>query len=289
MSKNLKVPSSYSQQVQLLQNKNIIIENSSECIDFLSKVNFYRLSGYLLPFKSDLSNSDKPVIPFSRITEIYFFDAELRNLLSATIETIEIYIRAQLSYHSAINYGADGYMDVNNYNRAHKHPDFMARVSKCIRENRNSLVVKHHVSNYGGKFPIWVIVDYFSLGMLSYFYTGMKNRDKSTLAASMYATNYQTMSSWLRCLTDLRNRCAHYSRLYYWIFPAIPKMPKGTKLKPNRSLFYQLYMLKLMYPTPAKWEDNFLKPLRKLISKYKGSIVMNHIGFPYRWYSILKN
>ena len=57
------------------------------------------------------------------------------------------------------------------------------------------------------------------MGMLSYFYRGMKNKDKATIAQSLYGVNYQTLESWLRCMTDLRNRCAHYSRIYYWVFP----------------------------------------------------------------------
>ena len=116
----------------------------------------------------------------------------------------------------------------------------------------------------------------------------MKNPDKTNIANNMYGVNYQTMESWLRCLTDLRNRCAHYSRIYYWIFPAIPKMPSTEKYIPTRRLFAQLYMLKLMYPNKNAWNDEFLKPLIKLIKKYKSDISLKHLDFPYRWKSMLK-
>ena len=116
----------------------------------------------------------------------------------------------------------------------------------------------------------------------------MKNNDKAKIAETTYGVNYQTLESWLRCLTDLRNRCAHYSRLYYWIFPATPKMPAKEKYIPTRRIFAQLYMLKLMYPDKEKWNDEFIKPLTKLIKKYKNDISLKHLDFPYRWQSMLK-
>lgn len=88
----------------------------------------------------------------------------------------------------------------------------------------------------------------FSIGMLSYFYKEMQNRDKSNIASELYGVSYQVLESWLRCLTDLRNRCAHYSRLYYWIFPALPQMPPNENYILTRRLFAQLYTLKKLYP-----------------------------------------
>lgn len=113
-------------------------------------------------------------------------------------------------------------MDANNYNAYHNHVKFKRKVAQCIRDNSKSPAVRHHNIEYGGHFPIWVIIDYFSLGMLSYFYSDLPNKDESYISFEYYGTSYQVVSNWLRCLTDLRNRCAHYSRLYYWIFSSIP-------------------------------------------------------------------
>ena len=46
--------------------------------------------------------------------------------------------------------------------------------------------------------------------------------DQKEFAQKHYATIPQNLKSWLRCATDLRNICAHYGRLYYRIFSAIP-------------------------------------------------------------------
>ena len=247
MSKLLKNPTTYSQQIQLLQQRGIVITDQTECELFLERVNYYLLSGYILPFLDTARDRCRTPIDFESIKEIYNFDMELRNLLALNIERIEIYIRTQILHFHSHTYGALGYMDSSNYNAKHNHAAFVDHIQSCISENSKSPVIKHHMLNYEGRFPLWVIMNYFSLGMLSHFYADLKNQDKAFLAKSMYDANYQMLSSWLHCLTDLRNRCAHYSRLYYWKFPALPNT-RGFPITPDGSLFTQIYLLKKMHP-----------------------------------------
>ncbi|WP_243175966.1 Abi family protein [Dorea hominis] len=41
---------------------------------------------------------------------------------------------------------------------------------QTVNLHKSTSVVQHHKEKYGGNFPIWVIVEFFSMGMLSYFY-----------------------------------------------------------------------------------------------------------------------
>lgn len=285
---NLKPQTTYEKQVELLKEKGIIINDVPKCILFLQQINYYRFSAYYLPFRSTDTQKIFCPIDFDRIKKIYEFDQELRSLIFKTIEKIEIYLRTQISYYHAHTYGPEGYRSALNYNPKHDHVKFSRHLDGCISENSKSLVVQHHIKNYEGHFPIWVIIEFFSIGMLSHFYRGLTTQDKKKIAKQLYNTNYRNLESWLRCLTDLRNRCAHYSRLYYWIFPATPKIPENEKYIATRRLFSQLYMLKMMYPEKDKWNDDFLKPLIKLIKKYKRYISLKHLDFPYRWKFMLK-
>ena len=176
----------------------------------------------------------------------------------------------------------------NCFNALHNHIAFIGKINKCISDNSKAPAVRHHISKYGGNFPIWVIIDYFSLGMLSYFYTDMPNADKASIAKSLYGTSYQVLTSWLKCLTDLRNRCAHYSRLYFWVFSAVPKGVKGDSFVFDHELFSQLYMLKLLYPERDRWDEDFFIPLEKLVEKYNEQIDLSHVGFPFNWQTFLK-
>ena len=284
----LKKPTSFEEQVQLLIDKNIHIGDKQKCEDFLCKVNYYRFSAYYLPFLQKDTDKCFDGTSFERIQKIYFFDQELRVLLFSIIEDIEIYIRTELAYYHSHKYGADGYMLPQYYNKHHNHTKFVQHITNCIHENGKTLVVKHHMEKYEGKFPLWVIIEFFSIGMLSHFYVSLPTQDKKFISKKLYNTSHEVLSSWLRCLTDLRNKCAHYSRIYYWIFPALPKMPKNENYIPTRRLFAQLYMLKCLYPDKEKWNNYYLKELVKLVKRYKSSISLKHLDFPYRWKSMLK-
>lgn len=290
--KNLKPHLSIDEQVESLIDKGFVINNKEKCAAFLRRVNYYRLSAYYLPFRDSRTLAYFPNITFERICDIYCFDQELRTLIFSTIETIEVFLRANISYYFTGLYGADGYNDITNFTGRHNPFDFKNRIDSCISENSTSLVVKHHQQEYGGNFPLWVIIEFFSIGFLSHFYLDMKRRDRKQIAKQLYGVTDAVLSSWLRCITDLRNKCAHYSRIYYWIFPALPSFvddehsphyPDNYRPMNKRRLFAQLYMIKLMYPKAEEWKNAFVMPLSSLVEKYKQSISLTHIGFPPDW------
>lgn len=288
---DLKPFKTYSEQVELLKNKGFIITDEKACKEFLNVVNYYRLAAYYLPFRKPdgtyFSN-----ISFERIRDIYYFDQKLRSLVFSTIESIETYLRDQIAYYFSEKYGPEGYMDASNFRIKHDHADFADRINSCIKENKTSLIVKHHDSVYNGRYPLWVIIEFFTIGFLSHFYLDMKTQDKKQIANHLYGVSASVLEGWLRCVTDLRNKCAHYSRIYYWIFPALPSFPDinnrpvfPQSFRPinQRKLFVQLYMLKQMYPLQDKWNERFLVSLKNLLDEYKDSISLIHIGFPADW------
>ena len=285
-SLDLKEWKSYDELADILEEKGIVISDRAATLSFLNIVNYYRFSGYFLPFNLKRANTN--TVPFETVQKIYEFDGKIRNLITSVLDIVENYLKDQIGHYHGGKYGAEGYMDPKNFNFRHNDIQFKKHISTCITENRRTFVVKHHTSVYGGHFPIWVIIEYFSMGMLSYFYSDLPNKDKKALAMSMYSINYQIFESWTRCITDLRNKCAHFTRLYYWTFTAIPKMPAEVKYIPNRRLFAQLMMLKLMYPDHERWNRDFVRPLIKLVKDFKPYISYSHIGFPYQWKSMLK-
>lgn len=52
-----------------------------------------------------------------------------------------------------------------------------------------TLVVQHHKEKYNGQFPIWVIIEFFSMGMLSYLYADLKSADQKMIAKKSYHTS----------------------------------------------------------------------------------------------------
>ena len=108
---HLKEPTTFEEQLELIKDKGFFISEykKQECIDFLKRTNYYRLSAYFLPFRKKdgefFSN-----VTFSRVQKIYEFDSLLRGLIFSTIEDIEINLRTKLAYYVAHKYGALGYL-----------------------------------------------------------------------------------------------------------------------------------------------------------------------------------
>lgn len=284
----LKPATTFDEQLLILQKRNCLVDDIQTCRGILEKVNYYRLSAYFLPFKLH-DGTYKKGTSFQRVYRIYEFDRKMRSILFSAIEQIEIYLRTHLAYFHAHKYGPLGYMDPNNYGSRHKHNRFEKLFQSEVKHSKKSLFVKHHIEKYDGKFPIWVATELFSFGMLSYFYGDMQTQDKKSISKTLYSTTYKNLDSWLRCCTDLRNICAHYGRLYYRIFSAIPATPDGFPLELGRRLFDNIIMLKLLYPDNTAWNKEVLTSLSALIEEYGHDILLEHIGFPNDWIQYLSS
>ncbi|NMX12571.1 Abi family protein [Mobiluncus mulieris] len=64
-----------------------------------------------------------------------------------------------------------------------------------------------------------MIIEFFSTGMLSFTYADLKRQDRKRIARAAFNTGDQQLESWLRAFTELRNKCAHYTRLYFGVLP----------------------------------------------------------------------
>ena len=288
-----KPPLNYEGQLEKLKERGCIIIDDKKCISILESVNYYRLSAYFLPFKLDNGNYEEG-LSFDRVFSIYEFDRKLHGILFNALEETEIFLRSKIAYFHAHKYGALGYMDEINFykqtdNKNHKkkkkkfHKNFIENFNREIDKNKNILFVKHHIDKYGGEFPIWAASEMFTFGMLSKFFANMKLQDQKILSNDIYNTKPKFVGSWLRCCTDLRNICAHYGRLYFRIFSAVPSGIDNLEEKSKRKLWGAILSLKKLYPFKDKWNNETLKKLVSLVNEHKESVDLEHIGFPHNW------
>ena len=297
----LKVIFMIDEQIAILKRHGCIIRNKSFTEEILSKINYYRFSAYLIPFKGN-NGMYLPDTTFERIFHIYEFDRELRSLLFQAIECIEISLRTRLSYMHGMKYGALGYLNKENFNPRHDTKMLQGNIKGVIlyqTEKETSdhekkepfvekeLFVKHHKEKYDGQFPIWVVIELFTFGMLSRFYSDLHTSDQKQIARQ-YHTSYKVLESWLRCCTDVRNICAHYGRLYYRNFTSTPSgfMPKKNV---RQCTWAMMLVIKSLYPFPDKWEKEFMPQMENIMDKYSKDIDLKHLGFPKNWKEELMN
>ena len=93
-----KSPLTFEQQLELLTERGIIVPEKEEAIKFLSRINYYRLSAYCIPFEQ-ARHTFKPNVQFTDIQKLYEFDKKLRNLIYEAVETIEIALRTSVAYY----------------------------------------------------------------------------------------------------------------------------------------------------------------------------------------------
>jgi abortive infection bacteriophage resistance protein len=282
----VKSPVDHEELIRILKNHGCIIKDEISTIRILSQVDYYRISAYFLPFKQE-NGRYRQGTSFEQVYRIYEFDRRLRNILYGALETIEIALRTRLAYFFSLKYGSLGYLDSNNFNAHHQSDKFNENIRREIERHRNIPFVRHHLEKYEGNFPLWVLMELFTFGMLSYFYSDLKTSDQKQIAG-IYGANYADVRSWLRCCTDIRNICAHYGRLYYRVFSATPAgLPVSINAK--RRLWGAVLVIKALYPDQDKWNREVMQEMKKLFDQYADSISLYHIAFPENWFSILNN
>jgi abortive infection bacteriophage resistance protein len=286
----VKKPTTYIEQVTAMRDRGCVVKDETAAVEFLKRVNYYRLSGYFFVF---LQSDGKFMegVTFEKIASVYAFDQELRALVMRVVSEIELSAKSIISYYHGHQYGALGYMDFTNFSDKHDHERFVTQFEAATRNNRNTQFVKHHFQNYGGSFPIWVATELFTMSMISIFYADLTSADKKAIAKE-YNTDYVHLESWLHSASVLRNICAHHGRLYPVHFHQPPKLPRQYVKNSSidvYSLGRQLCMLKLLFTNRRnEWNNTFVLPFSALMEKHEESVDIQKMGVPENWEGVLK-
>lgn len=111
MVKYNKPALTFSQQVDLLIARGLVVNNKKRVEKTLANISYYRLSAYMLPFKECqngvvIIDRFVPDTTWEMVYDLYKFDRKLRLLLFDAIERIEIAIRTQIVNQLSLKYGS---------------------------------------------------------------------------------------------------------------------------------------------------------------------------------------
>ncbi len=284
---SLKTALSIDEQIKLLESRDLIISDRIYAKEVLERISYYRLSGYLLPFKTKQSTY-KIGTHFEQIVNLYEFDAELRNHLFRLCEYIEVQTRALLSHFIAMKHPLDPlcYKNPNHFN-----PRKRSQFDKVLEEweielNRKKVpkFIEHYRSHYNGEVPIWVAIEIVNLTLLSKFYSVFKEDHQKEISRTFKLKKVYLLESWLRSVTELRNKCAHGSRLYGASLssPALLSQDaKSLNLNPLK-VFSIIFAAKYLVRDRNFWTE-WVNDLEKKLSKFEQDIELKHIGFVLNW------
>ncbi len=201
-----------------------------ELIQRLVAVSYYRLSGYLYPFREDESSNFIDGTSLQTVWNRYCFDRRLRVLFLDAIERVEVAVRTQLVAHFSHSQGPFGYCSEENLPGLKVAEYLEWRESLRIETSRSKEAFKtHFFKKYDERnLPIWMVAELMSMGSMLTFYKGVDNKIASQVAEHFGMPGEQLLT-WLRSLYAARNICAHHSRLWNRALGYAPGLPQKNK------------------------------------------------------------
>ena len=290
-----KKATTIEEQIEQLQKRGLLIESELQARKALSHIGYYRLSGYWWPMQLDKqSHIFKPNSRFSDVLALYDFDTELRVLIFGVIEKIEISLRTKLIYHLSHEVDPWWFQNTNLFDNTSELIKTLASIDEEIERSKDTFIKEHKKKHKDDlRFPpAWKTLELTSLGSLSKLYGNLKHtvKSKDIIAAEFGTVNHTFLPSWLQSITQIRNHCAHHSRLWNKNLPGRPKLlPKPPNAwisnVPKENEFQLLYIhlccLKYLLNIIQSGND-FTESLLFLLSKYP-NVDVNALGLKADW------
>ena len=276
-------------QIAKLKSRGLVFSDVSFAEEFLTCVNYYRLSGYSLAYEQDHAlHTFKQGTTFEDLVLLYNFDKKLRSILFEGISCFEVSLRTQWAYQVGMNLGAHAYTDPVNAIDLQKYKDNLDAILTEYKRS-SELFVKHFQNTYQETLPpVWVACEVLSLGTLSRLYKNLAYGKAKNDIARFYGIDVALLESWVHCITVLRNHCAHQSRLVNKNFSISPLVPKSKKLQ-IRSLWlnskkaYNLILLLCHLVSKISIDKCWKTELVSFLKK-EATFAEKFLDFPHDWY-----
>ncbi|NLG17622.1 MAG: DNA-binding protein [Fibrobacter sp.] len=277
-------------QADLLIKRGLIADRPT-LIKRLEAVSYYRLSGYLFPFRNS-DDTFKNGTTIDTVWKLYTFDRQLRLLILDAIERIEIAVRTNLVYLHVHQHGPFGYTLPESLPclSSDRHNEFLQKLND--EQNRNKEVfVKHFLQKYGDShqnLPFWMSCEIMPFGMMLTLLNGVEKPIRQKMG-DLYGVSDDVLLSWMRSINGVRNICAHHSRLWNREIGYQPTIPRKNKhpewhspveVTGNR-IFGVLTVLKYMLNRIAP-QSNWINRFTDLLIRYP-EVPKRQMGFADNW------
>lgn len=305
-----KIFKTLDEQINILKEKDLIINDENEAKKVLLRENYFFLSGYRhLLMKNYRDKKFIKGATFEELYAIFNFDRRLRNICFKNILIIENNIKSIISYQLSKKYGFQEKTYLSHYNytedplKAKQVHDVLNKMRKQLAFNgKKHSATMHYLNNYG-YIPMWILVKVLSFGLMSEFYCILKDDDKNKIA-DYYGINHEDLEVYLYLLANFRNICAHEDILYdHRTQRSIPdnEIHKELNLEKFEDEYIygknDLFALMIIFKKMLTHEE-FREMIRETgyeIDILTGKIkvvsidsILNRIGFPSNWKEIMR-
>ena len=228
---------SVDDQIAILQDRGMEICDNEFARRALREIGYYRLSGYSYPYRAVqaetglLSDNFIEGTTIEKVVKLYRFDQELRAVTGLQLAKIEIVLRVMISHelgrvdpyiHLSPHKLGKKAWDKANARSTEQYAMWLEKYSTAVVLSNDDSVV-HYKKQYDAILPVWVAVHVLDWGSLRMLYDFARDEQRIAVANQLNISESQ-LSSWLLCLNDVRNVCAHHGRLYSRTFPKSPML-----------------------------------------------------------------
>lgn len=298
-----KIPLTINEQITRLERRGLVFSDKELAANYLNNISYYRLRAFTYPFQDNIyPESDHAFlrndIDFQDIIDLYVFDRRLRNLVFNELEKIEVAVRTELS--SVYSLSTKDAFWYNNKSLFETNDAFQ-KVMKDIESdvNRsNEDFIKHYRKKYDypPMPPSWMTLEVMSFGLLTrIFKTLRKSDDKKRIARDFGVCDEDVFANWLHAFSNLRNCCAHHSRIWNRRFPVNVKLPYNTvnpfmsrieikEIKQNK-IFALLSAIKYIVDIISPG-NSYKQNLITLLNDNHKLLTLKEMGFPNKWYNL---
>lgn len=295
-----KDPTTIEEQIQKLKDRGLNITPEDNAEHYLSHISYYRLGEYWHSMQYDKEKHlFKENSRFSDVIALYSFDRELRILLFDVIEKIEISLRTKLIYHLSHEINPWWFQNFDLFTDSMALVKTLSNLEEELSRSKDPTIKNHRKKHKDdSRFPpAWKSLEQTSFGALSKLYGNLKNtiESKDKIAKEYGVVNHTFLPSWLQSIAQIRNYCAHHSRLWNRNLPGAPKLlPKPpnpwileTENVPKQHEFLKLYvhlcLMKYLLNT-IQPSNTFTNKLDTLFQKYP-NVDPDALGMKPNWYN----
>lgn len=310
MTTYVKPPKTYDELVSLLESRHLIVKDRERAKRKLESINYYRLSGYMLPYKktvgSIITDDFRDGITWEKVYSLYLFDRKLRLLVFDAIERIEIAVRSQLIYQLSHKYGPHWQDNPSIFKPPYTltlrsgqtitvdaFSTVQRQIASQLHNNKAEVFIKHYRDTYSTPVnpPSWMSIETMYFSQLSSICENLANRSDLTQIAGYFNLPPDEFVSWLHTINYIRNVCAHHARLWnrdFHIEPAILRFSRNKiwlsspSAYNRKKLYYFLCMLNYLLQT-INPTSHFTTRLKRLLHQYRHVIYLDAMDFPPDW------
>ena len=225
------------------------------------------------------------------------FDRALQSVMLQGIASIELQFRAVYGRLMAESGGPFAHHCRDNFKNDEHYDEFVEAYGRELsyKLNSRSVVNPEDFALYHDV-PIWQAVEILGLGTISKLYRNTRDRDVRKGVADSFGVKYEHLTSWLRTICEVRNRCAHFEDVCVTPVSCKPKKVDGITAR-NDTAFYACAVINRLIEGSVSSIESDIHEVQVSKFLYHLELLTNDVpeavflvaGFPKNWAKQLAN